>query len=118
MFLKQVRLNGVATFIGSIGLIVAASVLVILLVRYGCYLYWLLLLFFQTYGPKLTLCELCMVSSLFYSYFTGHTKDIRGGPQFVKGKTKIGHVIDDVVKVITVAVCFLVNNISLIGSQF
>lgn len=30
------RLNGVATFIGSIGLAVAAAVLVILLVRYGC----------------------------------------------------------------------------------
>uniref|UniRef100_A0A1J3DIX8 Calcium-transporting ATPase n=1 Tax=Noccaea caerulescens TaxID=107243 RepID=A0A1J3DIX8_NOCCA len=70
----QVRLNGVATFIGSIGLAVAASVLVILLVR----------------------------------YFTGHTRDMRGGPQFVKGKTKIGHVVDDVVKVITVAVTIVV----------
>ncbi|VVB16277.1 unnamed protein product [Arabis nemorensis] len=70
----QVRLNGVATFIGSIGLGVAACVLVILLVR----------------------------------YFTGHTKDVGGGPQFVKGKTKIGHVVDDVVKVITVAVTIVV----------
>ncbi|KAJ4911187.1 plasma membrane-type protein [Raphanus sativus] len=70
----QVRLNGVATFIGTIGLIVAASVLVILLVR----------------------------------YFTGHTEDVRGGPQFVKGKTKIGHVVDDVIKVITVAVTIVV----------
>ncbi|CAN7038705.1 unnamed protein product [Brassica rapa subsp. trilocularis] len=70
----QVRLNGVATFIGSIGLFVAACVLVILLVR----------------------------------YFTGHTEDERGGPQFVKGKTKIGHVVDDVIKVITVAVTIVV----------
>ncbi|KAG2310759.1 hypothetical protein Bca4012_025269 [Brassica carinata] len=70
----QVRLNGVATFIGSIGLFVAACVLVILLVR----------------------------------YFTGHTEDVRGGPQFVKGKTKIGHVVDDVIKVITVAVTIVV----------
>jgi len=38
----QVRLNGVATFIGSIGLAVAAAVLVILLTRYECYLCWLL----------------------------------------------------------------------------
>ncbi|KAF8083504.1 hypothetical protein N665_0769s0005 [Sinapis alba] len=70
----QVRLNGVATFIGSIGLFVAACVLVILLVR----------------------------------YFTGHTEDVGGGPQFVKGKTKIGHVIDDVIKVVTVAVTIVV----------
>ncbi|XP_010443383.1 PREDICTED: calcium-transporting ATPase 8, plasma membrane-type-like isoform X2 [Camelina sativa] len=70
----QVRLNGVATFIGSIGLAVAAAVLVILLTR----------------------------------YFTGHTKDVGGGPQFIKGKTKIGHVVDDVVKVITVAVTIVV----------
>jgi Ca2+-transporting ATPase len=70
----QVRLNGVATFIGSIGLAVAAAVLVILLTR----------------------------------YFTGHTKDNNGGPQFVKGKTKVGHVIDDVVKVLTVAVTIVV----------
>ncbi|KAJ0246080.1 Calcium-transporting ATPase 8 [Hirschfeldia incana] len=70
----QVRLNGVATFIGTIGLIVAACVLVILLVR----------------------------------YFTGHTEDEMGGPQFVKGKTKIGHVVDDVIKVLTVAVTIVV----------
>ncbi|KAL0646769.1 hypothetical protein Bca4012_045060 [Brassica carinata] len=70
----QVRLNGVATFIGSIGLFVAACVLVILLVR----------------------------------YFTGHTEDVGGGPQFVKGKTKIGHVVDDVIKVVTVAVTIVV----------
>ncbi|KAJ0266905.1 Calcium-transporting ATPase 8 [Hirschfeldia incana] len=70
----QVRLNGVATFIGSIGLFVAACVLVILLVR----------------------------------YFTGNTKDVGGGPQFVKGKTKVGHVVDDVIKVITVAVTIVV----------
>ncbi|KAH0896549.1 hypothetical protein HID58_046117 [Brassica napus] len=41
-------------------------------------------------------------------YFTGHTEDERGGPQFVKGKTKIGHVVDDVIKVITVAVTIVV----------
>ncbi|CAL9243921.1 unnamed protein product, partial [Arabidopsis halleri] len=70
----QVRLNGVATFIGSIGLAVAAAVLVILLTR----------------------------------YFTGHTKAANGGPQFVKGKTKIGHVVDDVIKVLTVAVTIVV----------
>lgn len=58
-----------------------------------------------------------MLSSLFYRYFTGHTEDVGGGPQFVKGKTKIGHVVDDVVKVITVAVCFLVIHLSLIWSR-
>lgn len=56
-----------------------------------------------------------MLSSLFFRYFTGHTKAANGGPQFVKGKTKVGHVVDDVIKVLTVAVCFLVNHLSIIG---
>ncbi|XP_010536881.1 PREDICTED: calcium-transporting ATPase 8, plasma membrane-type [Tarenaya hassleriana] len=70
----QVRLNGVATFIGIVGLSVALAVLLVLLIR----------------------------------YFTGHTEDIKGNPQFVKGKTKPGHVVDDVIKIVTVAVTIVV----------
>ncbi|KAG5413158.1 hypothetical protein IGI04_000725 [Brassica rapa subsp. trilocularis] len=70
----QVRLNGVATFIGIVGLTVAGVVLFVLVVR----------------------------------YFTGHTKDANGAPQFVGGKTKFDHVLDDLVKIITVAVTIVV----------
>ena len=41
---------------------------------------------------------------VFCSYFTGHTKDANGAPQFVGGTTKFDHVLDDLVKIITVAV--------------
>lgn len=58
-----------------------------------------------------------MLFSLFCRYFTGHTEDERGGPQFVKGKTKIGHVVDDVIKVITVAVCLLVIIVTIKGAD-
>ncbi|XP_019093392.1 PREDICTED: uncharacterized protein LOC109129552 [Camelina sativa] len=68
--LNQVRLTGIATFIGSIDLAFAATVLVILLTRYG---------------------------SLLVEVFN-----------FVKGKTKTGHVVDDVIKVVTVAVKIVV----------
>ncbi|CAA7048833.1 unnamed protein product [Microthlaspi erraticum] len=70
----QVRLNGVATFIGIVGLTVAGVVLFVLVVR----------------------------------YFTGHTKNADGGPQFVGGKTKFERVLDDLVKIITVAVTIVV----------
>ncbi|CAH2077539.1 unnamed protein product [Thlaspi arvense] len=70
----QVRLNGVATFIGIVGLTVAGVVLFVLVVR----------------------------------YFTGHTKNEAGAPQFVGGKTKFDHVLDDLVKIITVAVTIVV----------
>ncbi|KAL0726682.1 hypothetical protein Bca4012_022775 [Brassica carinata] len=70
----QVRLNGVATFIGIVGLTVAGVVLFVLVVR----------------------------------YFTGHTKDANGAPQFVGGTTKFDHVLDDLVKIITVAVTIVV----------
>ncbi|ESQ54246.1 hypothetical protein EUTSA_v10024281mg [Eutrema salsugineum] len=70
----QVRLNGVATFIGIVGLTVAGVVLFVLVVR----------------------------------YFTGHTTNADGTPQFVGGKTKFDHVLDDLVKIITVAVTIVV----------
>ncbi|XP_010447798.1 PREDICTED: calcium-transporting ATPase 10, plasma membrane-type-like isoform X2 [Camelina sativa] len=70
----QVRLNGVATFIGIVGLTVAGVVLFVLVVR----------------------------------YFTGHTKNEQGGPQFVGGKTKFDHVLDDLVEIFTVAVTIVV----------
>ncbi|RIA04867.1 hypothetical protein BRARA_K00865 [Brassica rapa] len=70
----QVRLNGVATFIGIVGLTVAGVVLFVLVVR----------------------------------YFTGHTKGANGAPQFVGGHTKFDHVLDDLVKIITVAVTIVV----------
>lgn len=41
---------------------------------------------------------------LLCSYFTGHTKNDEGAQQFVGGKTKFTHVLDDLVKIITVAV--------------
>ncbi|CAA0396960.1 Calcium-transporting ATPase 10, plasma membrane-type [Arabidopsis thaliana] len=70
----QVRLNGVATFIGIVGLTVAGVVLFVLVVR----------------------------------YFTGHTKNEQGGPQFIGGKTKFEHVLDDLVEIFTVAVTIVV----------
>ncbi|CAN6999936.1 unnamed protein product [Brassica rapa subsp. trilocularis] len=70
----QVRLNGLATFIGIVGLTVAVVVLVALLVR----------------------------------YFTGTTQDSNGATQFVKGKTSISDIVDDCVKIFTIAVTIVV----------
>ncbi|XP_050220475.1 calcium-transporting ATPase 8, plasma membrane-type-like [Mercurialis annua] len=70
----QVRLNGVATFIGIVGLSVAFLVLVVLLVR----------------------------------FYTGHTENPDGTPQFKAGKTKIGDAIDGTIKILTVAVTIVV----------
>ncbi|OMO53213.1 Cation-transporting P-type ATPase [Corchorus capsularis] len=70
----QVRLNGVATFIGFVGLSVAFAVLVVLIVR----------------------------------YFTGHTTDPNGAKQFIAGKTRASHAVDDVIKIVTVAVTIVV----------
>ncbi|KAL6194539.1 hypothetical protein ACLB2K_035621 [Fragaria x ananassa] len=70
----QVRLNGVATFIGIVGLTVAFLVLIVLLVR----------------------------------YFTGHTLNADGTPQFVSGKTKFGKAIDGAIKIVTIAVTIVV----------
>lgn len=70
----QVRLNGLATFIGIAGLSVAFLVLVVLLAR----------------------------------YFTGHTRNTDGTPQFTPGKTSINRAIDGVIKIVTVAVTIVV----------
>ncbi|KAH7564899.1 hypothetical protein JRO89_XS09G0061700 [Xanthoceras sorbifolium] len=70
----QVRLNGVATFIGIFGLAVAVLVLAVLLVR----------------------------------FFTGHTTNPEGKPQFVKGQTSIGDAVDGVIKIVTIAVTIVV----------
>ncbi|XP_051150223.1 calcium-transporting ATPase 10, plasma membrane-type [Andrographis paniculata] len=70
----QVRLNGVATFIGIVGLAVAVAVLIILVAR----------------------------------FFTGHTTDPQGRPQFVAGQTKVGDAIDGFIKIFTVAVTIVV----------
>lgn len=70
----QVRLNGVATFIGIVGLSVAVLVLAVLLGR----------------------------------YFSGHTNDAEGNPQFVAGKTNISIVVDGVIKIFTIAVTIVV----------
>ncbi|XP_021296953.1 calcium-transporting ATPase 9, plasma membrane-type [Herrania umbratica] len=70
----QVRLNGVATFIGIVGLAVAVSVLAVLLAR----------------------------------YFTGHTEDPNGDPEFIKGQTKFDDAFNDVVKIFTIAVTIVV----------
>ncbi|GAV71418.1 E1-E2_ATPase domain-containing protein/Cation_ATPase_C domain-containing protein/Cation_ATPase_N domain-containing protein/Hydrolase domain-containing protein, partial [Cephalotus follicularis] len=70
----QVRLNGVATFIGIVGLAVAVTVLAVLLGR----------------------------------YFTGYTKNADGSAQFVKNHTGISTVVDDVIKIVTIAVTIVV----------
>ncbi|KAJ9141294.1 hypothetical protein P3X46_031842 [Hevea brasiliensis] len=70
----QVRLNGVATFIGIVGLTVAFLVLVVLLVR----------------------------------YFTGHSKNADGTPQFQAGKTSVGDAVDGAIKILTIAVTIVV----------
>ncbi|XP_027122620.1 calcium-transporting ATPase 9, plasma membrane-type-like [Coffea arabica] len=70
----QVRLNGVATFIGIVGLTVALLVLLVLLTR----------------------------------FFTGHSRNLDGTTQFVRGKTSIGETVDGVIKIITAAVTIVV----------
>lgn len=40
----------------------------------------------------------------FSRYFTGHTEDPFGNPQFVKGDTKFDEAFNDVVKIFTIAV--------------
>ncbi|GAV59710.1 E1-E2_ATPase domain-containing protein/Cation_ATPase_C domain-containing protein/Cation_ATPase_N domain-containing protein/Hydrolase domain-containing protein/CaATP_NAI domain-containing protein [Cephalotus follicularis] len=70
----QVRLNGVATFIGLVGLAVALLVLVVLIIR----------------------------------YFTGGTTNADGSPQFVAGHTKASDAVDDIIKIITIAVTIVV----------
>ncbi|KAK4748305.1 hypothetical protein SAY87_014891 [Trapa incisa] len=70
----QVRLNGVATFIGVVGLSVAFLVLAVLLAR----------------------------------YFTGNTQNTKGEVQFHKGQTSIGQVVDDTIKIVTIAVTIVV----------
>jgi len=47
------------------------------------------------------------------SYFTGHTKNEQGGPQFIGGKTKFEHVLDDLVEIFTVAVSVSLEEISM-----
>lgn len=70
----QVRLNGVATFIGIVGLTVALLVLIVLMIR----------------------------------FFTGHTYNPDGSPQFTAGKTKVGKAVDGAIKIFTIAVTIVV----------
>ncbi|KAH0652034.1 hypothetical protein KY284_031946 [Solanum tuberosum] len=70
----QVRLNGVATFIGIVGLTVALLVLIVLMIR----------------------------------FFTGHTYNPDGTPQFTAGKTKVGKAVDGAIKIFTIAVTIVV----------
>ncbi|XP_060172095.1 calcium-transporting ATPase 8, plasma membrane-type-like isoform X3 [Lycium barbarum] len=70
----QVRLNGVATFIGIVGLTVALAVLIVLMIR----------------------------------FFTGHTYNPDGSPQFTAGKTKVGKAVDGAIKIFTIAVTIVV----------
>ncbi|KAJ8452142.1 LOW QUALITY PROTEIN: hypothetical protein Cgig2_016723 [Carnegiea gigantea] len=41
-------------------------------------------------------------------YFTGHTRDVAGNPQFKAGKTDFNHALDGVIKIVTVAVTIVV----------
>lgn len=70
----QVRLNGVATFIGIVGLAVAAIVLIVLFIR----------------------------------FFTAHTYNADGSPQFKAGRTKASKAVDGAIKIFTVAVTIVV----------
>ncbi|CAL9172696.1 unnamed protein product [Musa hybrid cultivar] len=80
----QVRLNGVATFIGMVGLTIAAAVLVVLLARQE---------------------DMCWE---LFRYFTGHTKNPDGSVQFIKGQTGTKTAINGVIKILTVAVIIVV----------
>ncbi|CAD5181887.1 unnamed protein product [Musa acuminata subsp. malaccensis] len=80
----QVRLNGVATFIGMVGLTIAAAVLVVLLARQE---------------------DMCWE---LFRYFTGHTKNPDGSVQFIKGQTDTKTAINGVIKILTVAVIIVV----------
>ncbi|TVU05043.1 hypothetical protein EJB05_48191 [Eragrostis curvula] len=70
----QVRLNGVATFIGLVGLSVAGAVLVVLWIR----------------------------------YFTGHTANPDGSPQFVAGTTRVKQGFMGAIRILTIAVTIVV----------
>ncbi|GAA0144967.1 primary active transporter [Lithospermum erythrorhizon] len=70
----QVRLNGVATFVGIVGVSVATSVLVILLAR----------------------------------FFTGHSKNQNGTPQFVRGQTSLADTLNDVIHIFSTCVTIVV----------
>jgi len=70
----QVRLNGVATFIGLVGLSVAGAVLVVLWIR----------------------------------YFTGHTENPDGTPQFVAGTTGVKQGFMGAIRILTIAVTIVV----------
>lgn len=49
-------------------------------------------------------------------YFSGHTKDTNGIAQFKAGKTKVGDAIDGAIKILTVAVCALINSSAIIDA--
>ncbi|XP_056167003.1 calcium-transporting ATPase 10, plasma membrane-type-like isoform X2 [Syzygium oleosum] len=70
----QVRLSGVTTFIGKVGLTLAAVVLIVVMAR----------------------------------YFTGHTKNLDGSPQFQAGKTSVSSTVDGAVKIFMISVIIVV----------
>ncbi|KAF2317223.1 hypothetical protein GH714_017992 [Hevea brasiliensis] len=45
---------------------------------------------------------------LLVRFFTGHTKDANGRPQFKAGKTSVGDAVDGAIKILTVAVTIVV----------
>lgn len=44
-----------------------------------------------------------------YRYFTGNTRGSDGNVQFIKGSTSISNVVDDVVKIVTIAVSTIIS---------
>jgi len=44
-------------------------------------------------------------------YFSGHTENPDGSPQFKAGKTKVGDAVDGAIKIVTVAVCAMINTV-------
>lgn len=96
------RLNGVATSIGAVGLSVAAAVLVVLIVRY--HTYDLANKIFTPFFPLL----FCYFLFLFLCrYFLGHTKNADGTIQYIKGQTSTKQTVNGVIKILTVAVSIL-----------
>ncbi|RYR77118.1 hypothetical protein Ahy_A01g001583 isoform B [Arachis hypogaea] len=86
----QVRLNGLATFIGIIGLSVAVIVLVVLLASED----------FVMHVSEMAVHK--------HRYFSGHSRNPDGSVQFTAGKTKLSTAIDGAIKIVTVAVTIVV----------
>lgn len=97
------RLNGVATLIGIVGLSVAGAVLVVLWIRLVCQLIAVVCFtckFMQHYLDMLIMTTF----HLNCRYFTGHTKNPDGNTQFVAGTTGVKQGFLGAIRILTIAV--------------